>query len=91
MAATPAETGSEGVDVTHPFHSLHGQEFEVVDRRRVKSGEERLYLQVGPEQLVTVPASWTTLGPPSPLRPGYLVAAPDACATRLPEGSVPCP
>jgi len=53
--------------VTHPFHPLHGQVFEVVDRRRVKSGEDRLYLQVGPEQVVTVPAAWTTLGPPDPL------------------------
>jgi hypothetical protein len=53
--------------VTHPFHPLHGQEFEVVDRRRVKSGEDRLYLQVGPEQVVTVPAAWTTLGRPDPL------------------------
>ena len=39
----------------------------MVDRRRVKSGEDRLYLQVGPEEIVTVPAAWTTLGPPDPL------------------------
>ena len=52
--------------MTHPFHPLRGQEFEVVDRRRVKSGEDRLSLQVGPEQVVRIPAAWTTLGPPDP-------------------------
>ena len=36
----------------------------MVDRRRVRSGEDRLYLWVGAEQVVTVPAAWTTLGRP---------------------------
>lgn len=39
----------------------------MVDRRRVKSGGDRLYLQVGPVQVVPVPAAWTTLGPSDPL------------------------
>lgn len=51
--------------VTHPFHPLHGQVFEVVDRRRSGDGE-RLYLEVTPGQVVSVPGSWTSLGPADP-------------------------
>ena len=38
---------------------------EVVDRRRSGDGE-RLYLEVTPGRVVTVPGAWTSLGPADP-------------------------
>lgn len=46
------------VRVTHPFHPLHGREFELVDRRTTW-GEDRVYYQDG-ENLKRMPASWTS-------------------------------
>jgi hypothetical protein len=48
------------VQVTHPFHPLHGGTFEVVDRRRCH--EEYLYLEVGAERVERLPARWTSAG-----------------------------
>ena len=49
--------------MTHPFHPLHGQVLEVVDRRRYED-VERLYLEVEPGRIETLPVTWTSLGPP---------------------------
>ena len=49
--------------MTHPFHPLHGQVLEVVDRRHFEFGE-RLYLEVEPGRIETLPVAWTSLGPP---------------------------
>jgi len=49
--------------VTHPFHPLHGQVLEVVDRRRCEDAE-RLYLEVEPGRIERLPVTWTDLGPP---------------------------
>jgi len=48
--------------VTHPFHPLHGQVLEVVDRRRCED-VERLYLEVAPGRIERLPVAWTSLGP----------------------------
>lgn len=45
--------------VTHPFHPLFDQVFEVVDRRRLVCGE-RLYLEVEPGRVESVPVGWTS-------------------------------
>ncbi len=52
--------------MTHPFHPLHGQVLEVVDRRRFETDDERLYLEVASGQVEWVPVAWTSLGPPDP-------------------------
>ena len=44
--------------MTHPFHPLCGNEFELVDRRRTW-GEDRVYYQDGGE-LKRMPAEWTS-------------------------------
>ena len=49
--------------MTHPFHPLHGQVLEVVDRRCYED-VERLYLEVEPGRIETLPVVWTSLGPP---------------------------
>lgn len=47
----------------HPFHPLYGQVLEVVDRRRCEN-VERLYLEIEPGRIATLPVRWTDLGPP---------------------------
>lgn len=51
--------------MTHPFHPLYGQEFELVDRRNAW-GEDRVYfLEHG--ELRRIPTSWTSVGAANPL------------------------
>ena len=45
--------------VTHPFHPLFGQEFELVDSRRTW-GEDRVYFLDTQGELKRLPASWTS-------------------------------
>ena len=47
--------------VTHPFHPLRGQEFELVDHRRTW-GEDRVYFLDASGELKRLPASWTSAG-----------------------------
>ena len=47
--------------MTHPFHPLHGREFELADRRRTW-GEDRVYFQDERGELQRLPASWTSAG-----------------------------
>ena len=53
--------------MTHPFHPLHGQVLEVVDRRRCEDGEV-VYLEVAADRIARLPASWTSLAPADPWR-----------------------
>lgn len=48
--------------VTHPFHPLHGREFELVDRRRTW-GEDRIYYY-DRGALKRMPAAWTSAATP---------------------------
>lgn len=53
--------------MTHPFHPLHGREFEVVDVRRAW-GEWRVYVSDEEGQLVRLPMSWTDWAEPDLFR-----------------------
>ena len=48
--------------VTHPFHPLFGQELELVSYS-LCWGEGRAYFYDREEQLRSLPASWTNVGP----------------------------
>jgi len=52
------------VRVTHPFHPLHGREFELVERRSAW-GEERVYFRDDSGRLRRVPAAWTSAAAPT--------------------------
>ena len=56
--------------MTHPFHPLRGQEFELVDRRRTW-GEDRVYYYDESGELKRLPAAWTSAAAPDP----FVVAA----------------
>jgi hypothetical protein len=47
--------------VTHPFHPLAGEVFEIVDRRCLESGEY-VYIETRPGVVQGVPVAWTNLG-----------------------------
>ena len=53
------------IKITHPFHPLSGQEFELLDYRH-NWGEHRVYFYDSQELLVSVPANWTDIVPPDP-------------------------
>ena len=44
--------------MTHPFHPLHGLEFELLEYHQAW-GEDRVYFLDSSEQLQRLPASWT--------------------------------
>jgi hypothetical protein len=44
--------------VTHPFHPLHGREFEVIEYHRAW-GEERVYFLDAAGHMQRLPVSWT--------------------------------
>jgi Family of unknown function (DUF5372) len=46
--------------VTHPFHPLSGQEFELIDRR-LTWGEDRVYYYAADNHLKSLPASYTNI------------------------------
>jgi Family of unknown function (DUF5372) len=46
--------------ITHPYHPLFGQEFELVQCRH-NWGEDRVYFHGAGGHLTSVPASWTSL------------------------------
>lgn len=52
--------------MTHPFHPLRGQEFELLDYRTAW-GEDRVYFHDAEGRLVRLPASWTDVLPPGPI------------------------
>jgi hypothetical protein len=51
--------------VTHPFHPLHGQVFELVTYRR-NWGEDRVYYHDEAGTLRSLPATWTSMAPEDP-------------------------
>jgi Family of unknown function (DUF5372) len=57
--------------VTHPFHPLYGQQFEILNYRH-NWGEYRVSFYQTPDQVRTLPAAWTNLVPPNP---GVVLAA----------------
>jgi hypothetical protein len=52
------------VEVTHPFHPLRGQRFELIDVRKTW-GEDRAFLR-GPSGIMSLPVGWTDVEPPDP-------------------------
>ncbi|MGO8947563.1 MAG: DUF5372 family protein [Ktedonobacterales bacterium] len=51
--------------VTHPFHPLYGQQFEILNYRH-NWGEYRVTFYDTPEHVRALPAAWTSLHPPDP-------------------------
>jgi hypothetical protein len=49
--------------VTHPFHPLHGREFELVDRRSAWA-EDRVYFHDETGRLRRIPTAWTSAAAP---------------------------
>jgi hypothetical protein len=46
------------VEITHPFHPLHGQRFVLLDCRQGWN-EDRVYFEDGHGCLQSIPAKWT--------------------------------
>jgi hypothetical protein len=82
--------------VTHPFHPLCGQEFELIEYLQAW-GEHRVYFADSSGQLQRLPASWTDVvgedpfvmmaGGRSPLRVKELLRLADL-VSRLREGGM---
>ncbi|MCP4038078.1 MAG: hypothetical protein GY733_14155 [bacterium] len=51
--------------MTHPFHPLLGQEFELVTYRS-NWGEDRVYYHNADGDLKSLPAAWTSVSPSDP-------------------------
>ncbi|MDK1022180.1 MAG: DUF5372 family protein, partial [Candidatus Hydrogenedentes bacterium] len=51
--------------VTHPFHPLRGEQFEVLKYRQ-PWGEDRVYFYNREGRSMSLPASWTDLSAPDP-------------------------
>src|SRR6266487_3758426 len=65
-STTPSPSLEEGVfTVTHPFHPLYGQQFEILNYRH-NWGEYRVTFYETPDHVRTLPAAWTSLVPPDP-------------------------
>src|SRR6266516_2906916 len=65
-STTPSPSLAEGVfTVTHPFHPLYGQQFEILTYRH-NWGEYRVTFYQTPDHVRALPAAWTSLAPPDP-------------------------
>ena len=51
--------------MTHPFHPLYGQQFEILSCR-YNWGEYRVTFYDTPDHVRGLPAVWTSIVPPSP-------------------------
>ncbi len=51
--------------MTHPFHPLYGQQFEILNYRH-NWGEYRVTFYQTPDHVRALPAVWTSLAPPDP-------------------------
>jgi hypothetical protein len=51
--------------VTHPFHPLYGQQFEMLSYRH-NWGEYRVTFYQTPDRVRALPATWTSLAPSDP-------------------------
>jgi hypothetical protein len=66
--------------VTHPFHPLAGQQFELYSAAQ-NCCEERVYYLDGVGELVSIPAQWTDAVPTDP----FTVVAAGRSALRVAE------
>ena len=66
------------VRVTHPFHPLHGHEYELVMIRR-SWGEDRVYYQDEQGQVRALPTGWTSAAPADP----FVTLAAGRCPVRV--------
>lgn len=57
------------MEITHPFHPLRGQRFEVLKAKRCAS-DLVLSLKSATGTIFPVPRDWTDIAPPSPYEPG---------------------
>lgn len=57
--------------MTHPFHPLYGQQFEILSYRSCW-GEYRVTFYETPDRVRILPAAWTSL---APLDPSIMLAA----------------
>jgi hypothetical protein len=65
-STTPPPSLEEGIfTVTHPFHPLYGQQFEVLNYRH-NWGEYRVTFYETPDLVRTMPAAWTSFASPDP-------------------------
>jgi len=64
--------------ITHPFHPLYDETFELVQVRS-NWGEERAYYVDANEQLKSLPIGWTSLAVPDP----FVTMAAGRAAFRL--------
>ena len=55
----------EVFEVTHPFHPLFGQRFDLVNRYQTW-GDDRVYYYDDEGQLKSLLARWTDIDPPDP-------------------------
>ena len=51
--------------VTHPFHPLYNQQFEILNYRH-NWGEYRVTFYETADRVRTLPAAWTSMVPPDP-------------------------
>src|SRR5260370_12886276 len=80
-STTPSSSLAEGLfTVTHPFHPLYGQQFEILNYRH-SWGEYRVSFYQTPDHVRILPAAWTSL---APLDPSVVLAAGRA-AFRVPD------
>jgi len=71
-STTPSPSLEEGLfTVTHPFHPLYGQQFEILTYRH-NWGEYRVTFYETSEHVRTLPAAWTSIVPSDP---GVVLAA----------------
>ena len=79
QSTTPDRNNSPQIfHITHPFHPLYGQAFELV-QTRVNWGEERAYYVDAHEQLKAIPIGWTSLAASDP----FVTMAAGRAAFRL--------
>jgi Family of unknown function (DUF5372) len=65
-STTPSPSLAEGLfTVTHPFHPLYGQQFEILTCRH-NWGEYRITFYDTPDHIRGLPAAWTSMVPPDP-------------------------
>jgi hypothetical protein len=52
--------------ITHPFHPWFGREFTLVTYRH-NWNEDAVYFHTDQQQLIAIPARWTSVFPPDPV------------------------
>jgi len=68
------------VEVTHPFHPLRGQQYELVRGRTSCRGESLVVLR-RKGRVIKLPLAWTSAHPVDP----YVLCAPEQTFFRLPD------